>query len=209
MARPRGDIRRRVVHAARARFLADGVEGASLRAIAAAARTSIGMVYYYFPAKDDLFLAVVEEIYAELLADLEIGLARARPVADRLRALFDRLAALDDDELDVLRIVIREALVSSRRLHLLIERVSHGHVPLVVATIADGVASGALRGDLSIPVLVAGLASTAALPQIVHHLLAGQDPGTAALLPARGALADALRALYLGGAAAPAPSKAK
>ena len=64
MARPRSDIQKRIVLAARTRFLADGVDGASLRHIARAARTSIGMVYYYFPTKDDLFLAVVEELLA-------------------------------------------------------------------------------------------------------------------------------------------------
>ena len=58
MGRTPSDIAPRIVHAARRRFLSDGVEGASLRAIARDARTSIGMIYYYYPAKDDLFLAV-------------------------------------------------------------------------------------------------------------------------------------------------------
>src|SRR6185295_5828153 len=71
MARPPTDIRQRILGAARARFLAEGVDGASLREIARDAKTTIGMVSYYFPAKDDLFLAVVEEVYAVLLGDLE------------------------------------------------------------------------------------------------------------------------------------------
>ena len=62
MARPRSDIEPRIVHAARRRFLKEGVDGASLRTIARDAKTSIGMVYYYFPTKDDLFFAVVEEV---------------------------------------------------------------------------------------------------------------------------------------------------
>ena len=61
--------------AARERFLTEGVDGASLREIARDAGTSIGMVYYYFPTKDELFLAVVEEVYAKLLADLASALA--------------------------------------------------------------------------------------------------------------------------------------
>ena len=67
MARPGSDLRSRVVPAARARFLAQGVDGASLRSIADDAGTSIGMVYYYFKTKDDLFLAVVEDVYGELM----------------------------------------------------------------------------------------------------------------------------------------------
>jgi len=74
MARPRSDIAPRVVIAARERFLKDGVDGASLRAIAHDARTSIGMIYYYFPTKDDLFLAVVEQVYEKVLADMASAL---------------------------------------------------------------------------------------------------------------------------------------
>ncbi len=60
MARPRGDISERLVKAAREAFLTQGVDGASLREIAAEAGTSLGMITYYFPTKDDLFLAVLE-----------------------------------------------------------------------------------------------------------------------------------------------------
>jgi hypothetical protein len=39
----------------------------------------IGMIYYYFPTKDDLFLAVVEEISVGLLEDIEKRLVRNAP----------------------------------------------------------------------------------------------------------------------------------
>ena len=97
MARLGSGIGTRIVHAARRRFLLEGVDGASLRAIARDAKTSIGMIYYYYPAKDDLFLAVVEEIYLALLKDLESRLDRSRPVAERIRLLYERLGALSDD----------------------------------------------------------------------------------------------------------------
>ncbi len=70
MGRTRSDLGPRIIEAARGRFLREGVDGASLRAIAADAGTSIGMVYYYFPTKDDLFFAVVEETYQHVLEDL-------------------------------------------------------------------------------------------------------------------------------------------
>ena len=75
MARPRSDISERIRDAACERFLADGVDGASLRAIATKAKTSIGMVYYYYPSKEELFFAVVEETYSKLVADLGRALA--------------------------------------------------------------------------------------------------------------------------------------
>jgi AcrR family transcriptional regulator len=142
MARPRSDIAPRIVHAARARFLGQGVDGASLRQIAEDAGTSIGMVYYYFPTKDDLFLAVVEEVYVALLADLEGALSPVRSVEARLDALYQRLGALTADETLVMRIVLREVLASPVRLRRLIQRFRRGHLPLVMKLLEDGRARG-------------------------------------------------------------------
>jgi len=97
MPRPRTDIRARILAAARARFVAAGVDGSPLRRIAADARTSIGMVYYYFPTKDDLFLAVVEEMYVKVLADMTKALEPDLPVKDRLRRLYERFGAVSDE----------------------------------------------------------------------------------------------------------------
>src|SRR5262245_34414577 len=99
MARPRSDISTRIVHAARARFLQSGVDGASLRHIARDARTNIGMIYYYFPSKDDLFLAVVEEVYVGLLKDLALALAPDAPVEERIGRLYLRIGRASEREL--------------------------------------------------------------------------------------------------------------
>src|SRR6266487_6095022 len=108
MARPRSDIEPRIVHAARHRFLEEGVEGASLRTIARDAGTSIGMVYYYFPTKDDLFLAVVEERYGKLLADLTAALTPDQPPAERLRRMYRRIGRMGEDDLTVVKLIVRE-----------------------------------------------------------------------------------------------------
>jgi AcrR family transcriptional regulator len=129
MARPRSDIQKRVIHAARTRFLAEGVDGASLRRIARAARTSIGMVYYYFPTKDDLFLAVVEDVYVVFLADLVLALEPSLPVEERILRLYRRIGAVTENERLILRLVLREALVSSARLDRIVERFQRGHHP--------------------------------------------------------------------------------
>jgi AcrR family transcriptional regulator len=114
--RPRSDIDERIVSAARSRFLTEGVDGASLRSIAADAGTNVGMIYYYFPTKDDLFLAVVESAYARLLDDLTGILSPEHEVSERLRGVYQRVAKMSEEEFDVIRIVIREAMVSSERL---------------------------------------------------------------------------------------------
>ena len=154
----------RIVHAARARFLRDGVDGASLRSIARDAGTSIGMVYYYFPTKDDLFLAVVEEVYAALLADSRRAGAADVPVRGAAARGSTRASgACREDELVVMRLVVREALVvvdAARRASS--SAFSRGHVPLVLATVAAGRADGDLDAAQS-PLLqlaaIVGMAS--------------------------------------------------
>ncbi|HEY0710970.1 MAG TPA: TetR/AcrR family transcriptional regulator [Polyangia bacterium] len=174
MARPRGDIAPRIVHAARRRFLGEGVDGASLRAIAADAGTNIGMVYYYYPSKDDLFLAVVEESYAGVLAGIATALDPAASVPIRLERLFARLGALSVDEGEVLRLIIREALASPVRLSQLIARFRRGHVPLMIDLIREGVRDGHLRSDLPPAVLLVATVALAGPAQVLLGLVRGK-----------------------------------
>lgn len=200
MARPRGDLQPRIVRAARARFLADGVEGASLRAIARGAGTGIGMVYYYFPTKDALFLAVVEEAYARLLVGLERALDPALPVEDRIRRVFARFSELSDEEADVLGLVVREALFSPTRRELVIERFSRGHIPLLAALVVDGRINGALRDDVPPTVLMMSMLSLGIAPQLVRRLVG--DRFVFAEAPRGAELASALSEVLMRGAGA-------
>lgn len=152
MARPRSDIRDRIVHAAREHFLRDGVDGASLRGVAAEAKTSIGMVYYYFKTKDELFLAVLEDVYAAVLRDLLDALDPSRSVEERIRRLYRRVGSLSNEERTVIRLILREALVSSERVDQVIERFRRGHLPLMLQLVADAIASG--KVEASIPPVV-------------------------------------------------------
>jgi len=172
MARPKSDIEPRIVHAARRRFLEDGVDGASLRNIARDAGTSIGMIYYYFPTKDDLFLAVVEEIYAKVLAELEAAIAREVTFEKRVSAMYALVGSLDHDEVDVLRLVVREAMVSSARLDRLIERFKRGHIGLMLKAVADGVGSGELALSFHPAVMVMSTFALGIAPQMIRRIAA-------------------------------------
>jgi AcrR family transcriptional regulator len=176
MARPRSDIEPRIVHAARRRFLESGVDGASLRQIASDARTSIGMVYYYFPTKDDLFFGVVEEMYAKLVADMTKALEPDVPVKDRIRRLYERVGAVSEDELATLRLVVREVLVSSSRFDRLLGRFQRGHLPLVFATLAEGVTDGSIRADLPPHILFLCTLGVGAMPQLVQRAIGERLP---------------------------------
>jgi len=176
MARPRSDIRSRVLHQARERFLTEGVDGASLRRIAEEAGTSIGMVYYYFPTKDDLFLGVVEEVYQVVLADLQAALDPSQPVAERVRRLYTRVSRLSEEERMVVRLVLREALVSSARLDRIVERFQRGHLPLMIRLIADGMADGTF--DASVPpiFLILSMMVLGGPAQLIHRAMESRSP---------------------------------
>jgi AcrR family transcriptional regulator len=195
MARPRSNLRDRVLRAARHEFLAIGVEATPLRAIARRARTNLGMIYYYFPTKDDLFLAVIEEPYARLVDAFAEVLAVPGPVRDRVRALYRRVGAFTPDEAATFRLVVSEALISPARRAAVFARAWHGHLPLVIAALEGGKREGALRRAVPTPLLAIVTAAIGVLPQVAAGVL---PLG----LPASDALVDQLVELLFDGVAA-------
>jgi AcrR family transcriptional regulator len=204
MARPKSDIAPRIVHAARTRFLEDGVDGASLRRIARDAHTNIGMIYYYFPSKDDLFLAVVEEIYERILADVEVTLKTTSRFEDRVRGMYARLYAMSETEVEVIRLVAREALSSSARLERLIQRFRRGHIALMLETVAAGMRDGALDRSLH-PALV-GIATLiiGGVPTMIQRVAADRLGWVG--LPKGEEFANQLLSILLHGVSAKTPA---
>jgi AcrR family transcriptional regulator len=176
MARPRTDIAPRILSAARQRFRQGGVDGSSLRAIARDAGTSIGMVYYYYPTKDELFFAVVEATYQKMMADLERVLTPETPVNERLSRLFERLAAVTDEEVEILRLVALEGLMSTPRFERLVERFMRGHIALGLKTILDGIGDGTLDRTRHPIVLLLATFGLAGPPQLVRRVVGDRLP---------------------------------
>jgi AcrR family transcriptional regulator len=142
MARPRSDIQDRIFAAAQARFLAEGVDAASLRNIAKDADTSIGMVYYYYTTKDDLFFAIVEDTYQKFLADLETILESRSCFRERICGIYARIGAMSKTEMDVVQLIVRESFTSHERRERLMRRFLRGHLPLLMRAILEARASG-------------------------------------------------------------------
>lgn len=205
MARPASDIRARLVVAARKRFLVDGVDGASLRTIAKDAKTNTGMVVYWFATKDDLFHAVVEEVYAKLLADLEAILATESTVRARIERAYARVGHASDLEMDTVRLVIREALLSppSPRFERLLGRFRDGHIGLVLRMLAEGVENGELAAA-PLPLLLMATFGIGAASQIGRRIARGALPY--AVIPEPDALAALAAERLFRGIGAPAQS---
>jgi AcrR family transcriptional regulator len=184
VARPATDIQERIVHAARALFLQHGVDGASLRQIATDAETNIGMIYYYFKTKDDLFLGVVEEIYAKLSQDIQGIATEEAPIERRIARLYERFADQSPSETEVLQLIMREALVSSERLQRVAARFQAGHLPVAANMMLQGVRDGSLRSDLNPLALMVATFLLGLMPQLAHRRVTASQLPIAALLPA-------------------------
>ncbi len=201
MARPASDIKPRLLEAARARFLREGVDGASLRSIAKDAGSNIGMVYYYFPTKEELFDAVMADDYERLLVDVNAILAEDdRPFAARLRDLSTRFGEMSATELDVMRLVVREALVSTDRRERIFERFTRGHVGAIARALGRAFEHGEVRPDLPMPVVMASIAGLLVLPQLLRRLVGAKSPFVLAQLPSAPVLAQGLIEIFCNGA---------
>ena len=206
MPRPRTDIRPRILDAARERFAATGVDASSLRSIASDAGTSIGMIYYYFPTKDDLFLAVVEDVYGRLLGDLEAALGSEQDFARRALALYRRIARSSEIEGQVIRLVAREAFTSGQRRESVARRFSRGHVPLIFQAVLAAVRAGELRSDISPLVLMAATIALGTLPQIALRALGRHLPSA---VPSAEELTRQLARVLMEGVGAPRAAAAQ
>ena len=209
MARPRTGLKERLVLAARDRFLAHGVDGASLREIAKAAGTTIGMVYYYFPTKDDLFVAVVEQVYARLLEDALAAIAPLagdgpEPFEPRLQRLSGRLWRLTGEEFAVVGLLLREVLTSSARVQRVAQLFLAGHLPHLVRFLADGLAAGALRDDLPPVAQLVTLMGMGMLPVLVSRITTKGGLMLEGDLPPPEALAAIFSGIWLRGTGAAA-----
>lgn len=197
MGRPRTDIQPRILVAARARFLADGVDGASLRRIAKEAGTSVGMIFYYYPTKDELFLAVIEVVYGKLLGDLETILQATEPLKERLRRVFVRVGHATPDEIDVVRLVVREGILESPRFRLVLGRFSRGHIGMILGALAEAAAQGEVDAAMPLPLLAVSTLSMGAVPQVVRRVVTAGLP-LAALPPPEELAQAAVDALFSG-----------
>lgn len=178
MPRPASDLRLRVLTAARASFDARGFDGASLRAIARAADTTIGMIYYYFPTKDALWDAIIDDVYQRFVRDMAAILAEPGPVRGQLRRLAHHVAALSDDDRVVIRLALRDGLVPTERRQRLFARFQQGHIPLVLGAVARAQASGELvAGPTPMIMFTAGMVVVGSQLLLGHIPLPGLPSG--------------------------------
>ncbi len=99
-----GAKRELILEAARKVFEAEGLDGASLRAIAAQAGYTPAALYFHFDSKEAIYADLLMRSIARLGEAVDRAVARARTPADRLRAAvtaFFRFYAENPRDLDL------------------------------------------------------------------------------------------------------------
>jgi AcrR family transcriptional regulator len=150
-----------ILNAATEEFTEHGFAGARVDAIAARAGINKRMLYHYYGNKDDLFLAVMENAYAEIRShEHELELDRLDPVA-AVRELINYTFNYFVDKPSFIRLLNTENLHEARHIKRS-KRIPEMHSPLIVQierVLERGAAAGVFRADVDPVQLYISIAS--------------------------------------------------
>jgi AcrR family transcriptional regulator len=174
--------RDRILQAARPLFARNGFDGTSVRDITAAAGVNLAAVTYHFESKQQLYLALLEQIMqpiAERLVEATTGEGTAIQKLERVvRAFFEKVR----ENPDLASFIVREMVAGGTPSKPLLDTWRR-QLPAVVGVITEGQRLGQIRpGD---PVLLA--LSTMAQPVYLNlarpgiAAIAGFDPADPAI----------------------------
>jgi AcrR family transcriptional regulator len=82
-------MRERILEGGRRAFIAGGFRGTSVASIAAEADVSVGLIYRYFPSKEELFLELCLAGTPDELGELAAAIAPIEDPVQRLRVAID------------------------------------------------------------------------------------------------------------------------
>jgi AcrR family transcriptional regulator len=103
--------RQQLLDTAVACFAREGVENTSIKELAQAAGVAQGLLYHYFPSKDDLLLAALDRHNFRDEMRAILSPAEDRPVADVLLELATRFDALLAAREALTRVLLRQAMI--------------------------------------------------------------------------------------------------
>jgi len=155
-------------------FSTNGFHNASVRAITREADANLGAVTYHFGSKQDLYLAVLEQLFAALSARVTAAAAVPGPTAERIGAIVHALFVSFDEYPEAPRIVLHELARRGMPPDVVVP-----HIRRVIEAITTVVRDGQARGELRAvePLLAAfSLMSQSIWFAVVRHSLARIAP---------------------------------
>ncbi len=193
--------RRAILQAALVAFAQEGIAGARMDAIAAAAGVNKALLYYYFRDKEALYGAVLDDFFVRLLARVTAALDGTGPAGERLltyaRAHFDCIA----ESFHYARLFQGELMSAGRgkpsHLTRVVERYIRPISVRLIAVLQEGIASGEFRNvdALQFAPSIAGMIVHYFVVAPVARKLFARDPfSPAALQQRRAAVLDFIAA---------------
>ncbi|HKW42220.1 MAG TPA: TetR family transcriptional regulator [Gemmatimonadales bacterium] len=101
------DTKQRLLDASRKLFADNGFDGASVRAITRRAGANLGAVTYHFGSKENLYAAVLEQLFARLADQVTAAAAQPHPARLRLEAIVHAFFAFFEQYPEAPRLMIR------------------------------------------------------------------------------------------------------
>ena len=147
-----------------------------------------------------------------MLDNLGRALAGDTPVRERLKGAFLRLGCASNDELEVVRLVVREVLLSSPRFHRVLARARAGHLAMLLSVLQEGVRRGEIDSSIPLPMLLVTTFAMGGVPQLVRRAAGSEPPFSALASPNQLAEASVellFRAIGNGDTKRPARPKSK
>jgi TetR/AcrR family transcriptional regulator len=178
----KADTRARIIAAAREAFSAMGFEGASLRSVAKDAGVPHQLATYYFNTKEELWMAVMDELavgFFTRLGDRIRGLEGV-DAATKLRLVVREFVKYSAENPQLHRLMTMEGRRESERLVWLIKRHVSRHFAISTKLIREAQALGIVRpGDPGqLHYCAIGIATAAFSLAPEYKLVTGHDPFT-------------------------------
>lgn len=168
------DRRDRILDAALRVFAARGYHGASVEEIAAEAATSKGGLYFHFPGKQALFLALLEWARAELRRRVEEAVAREGDPLARADAALRAVIRAFAGHRRLARVFMVDALGAGREFHARVLAAQEEFIELVRGLFDDAQRAGQIEPTVDTD--VAARAWFGAVNSIVTGWLLARSP---------------------------------
>ena len=144
-----GDKRERILDAAVRVFARKGFHATRVSEVAKAAGVADGTIYLYFESKDHLLVSLFEHRVEKLLAYLETELPRVPTASHRLQRIIELQLGLLEGERDLAEVVTIIFRQSNRLMKEYGAPKFNAYLDAIARVIAEGQATGELRGDVS------------------------------------------------------------
>jgi AcrR family transcriptional regulator len=164
--------RRELLTAAVRVFARRGYHSARVGDIAAEAGVAHGLLYHYFPSKEDLLATIFRDTWRALLEALREVEESGQPAAEQLRLVTAIVLRTWRRDPDLVRVLVREVARGPQLQHE-VEEIGHA-LAAIERVVASGQERGELRHDLH-PRLAAAILY-GALEEILTGWVLGQLP---------------------------------